>query len=112
MWDFVYELAKLCGYGSMHAVWGGFRERIRDEDERVKGLLQGRKSSRRKSRGCKSTPARFTADGNADRKGRFGDLGEVRNYGLILHNEDEVWVKKKRISHCKLKMRGVVLRKK
>lgn len=59
----------------MHAVWGGFRERIRDEDERVKGLLQGRKSSRRKSRGCKSTPARFTADGNADRKGRFRDLG-------------------------------------
>ena len=28
----------------------------------------GRKVSRRKERGCKSTPFRFTADGKADRK--------------------------------------------
>ncbi len=96
----------------MHAVWVGFRERFGDEDERVRGLLQGRKSSRRKSRGCKSTPARFTADGNADRRVGLEIWVEVRNCGLILHNEGEVWVKKKRISHCKLKMRGVVLRKK
>ena len=32
---------------------------------------------------------------------------EVRNYGLILHNGDEVCVKKRRISDCKLKMRGL-----
>lgn len=52
-------------------------------------ILQGRKSSRRKSRGCKSTPSRFTEDGNADRRGGLKNLMEVRRGGLIM--DESIW---------------------
>ena len=61
----------LCGKTGSLAESGRFRLQMRGEHAGMPGREQGRKSSRRKDRGCKTSPARATASGSAGR-GRDG----------------------------------------